>query len=69
MKEINNKRNYFIIIDHISVKDQKYITYLEDYEIKDEYCYIIEIPLIKTTRKNNFFERLLLRPRWKFIKF
>jgi len=57
MKEINNKRNYFIIIDHISEKDQKDIINLEDYAIKDEYCYIIEIPLIKTTQeKINFLK-------------
>ena len=48
MKEIKNERNYFIIIDHISENDQKYIIDLENYILKDPYCYVIELALIKT---------------------
>ena len=41
MKEINNKRNYFIIIDHLSENDRNAIIDLENYMLKDPYCYII----------------------------
>ena len=57
MKMINNKRNYFIIIDHISEYDQNDILDLENYMLKDPYCYFIELPLIKTTQeKLNFLK-------------
>ena len=55
MKMINNKRNYFIIIDHISESDQNDIIDLENYMLKDPYCYFIELPLIQTVQeKINF---------------
>ena len=57
MKEINNKRNYFIIIDHISEIDQKCILDLENYILKDPYCYVVELPLIETLHeKINFLK-------------
>ena len=57
MKEIKNKRNYFIIIDHISENDQKDIIDLENYVLEDPYCYFIELPLIKTIQeKINFLK-------------
>ena len=57
MKEIKNKRNYFIIIDHISENDQKDIIDLENYVLEDPYCYVIELPLIKTIQeKINFLK-------------
>ena len=57
MKIIQNKRNYFIIIDHISENDYKDIIDLENYLLKDPYCYIIELPCIKTFQeKNNFLK-------------
>ena len=57
MKIIKNERNYFIIIDHISENDHKDIIDLENYLLKDPYCYIIELPRIKTFQeKNNFLK-------------
>ena len=57
MKIIQNKRNYFIIIDHISENEHNDIKDFENYALKDPYCYIIELPCIKTFQeKNNFLK-------------
>ena len=61
MLEVKNNRNYFIIIDHISEKEQNEINDLEQYSKKDPFCYIIELPLIITkTEKLNFLKDLYL---------
>ena len=61
MKIINNERNYFIIIDHISEEYQKDIIDLENYMLSDPYCYFIELPLIKTVQeKINFLKHYYL---------
>ena len=61
MLEVKNNRNYFIIIDHISEKEQNEINDLEQYSKKDPFCYIIELPLIITkTEKLNLLKDLYL---------
>ena len=61
MLEVKNNRNYFIILDHISEKEQNEIYDLEQYSKKDEFCYIIELPLIITKKeKLNFLKDLYL---------
>lgn len=62
MLEAKNNRNYFIILDHISEKEQKEIIELETYSYKDPFCYLIELPLIITREeKINFLKDIYLK--------
>ena len=70
MKEIKNKRNYFIIIDHISEDEQNKIMELEKYMLKAPYCYCIELPFIRTIKeKLNFFNDFRLNEGDELEKF
>lgn len=46
MIDIKNNRNYFIILDHISEKEQESIIDIEKFSEKDPRCFILELPLI-----------------------
>ena len=48
MLKVKNNRNYFIILDHVSEKEEKEIIDLENYVNIDPFCYLIELPLIIT---------------------
>ena len=63
MLEIKNKRVYVIIIDNITEDDEQNMINLENYSKKDQYCYFIEIPSIKTKKeKLNFLNDFIINP-------
>ena len=51
MIDLKINRNYFIILDHISEKEQESIIDIEKFAEKDPRCFILELPLIITTQE------------------